>query len=116
MELQPEFVRRNHHKPSKLLIHQQSHIVRPLGIRIKWPNQFLTWRTRIAKLQVGGKGLMTDDVNGCATGALVASTQAGEAFSEAVCSKTAPADSDLAHIIAAWPTLPAGVKGTIVAI
>lgn len=42
-------------------------------------------------------------------------TEAGEAESEAVCPDSAPADPDLARIIAAWPTLAADVKVGIMA-
>jgi len=59
---------------------------------------------------------MTADVKHDSDGTSDNGTETGEAESEAVCPNSAPADADLARLIAAWPTLPADVKVAVLAV
>jgi hypothetical protein len=58
---------------------------------------------------------MTDDVSDCRLIGCDDQGDTGEAFSETVCPENAPSDPDLVAIISAWPTLPADMKATILA-
>jgi hypothetical protein len=66
--------------------------------------------------EMGGKGLMTADVNHNADSTSDKVIEAGEAESEAVWPDSDPADSDVVRLTAAWPALSKDVKARITAI